>query len=181
MHNNKPAPVVRRQHFASGIVPPRPTALMRALRLSLTILSEGVRPALRHPQVFKNAPDPLRSCPTDRLALMLDDALDALRADQTLSGEQKLEQALSLPRTLEAHIRARLAPAPVQSLVEHGLRVSRTDAHEDATLAEFLAHPHDPAIAMRAADMARREAREKVTFADHVMAFFTRTHRGSAA
>ena len=170
----------RRQHFTSGLVPLRPTPLMRALRLALTVMSDGVRPELRQPQAFKNAPNLDRSCPTDRLAVMIDDVCDALTA-APVSPTQRLEQALSLSRTIEAHVRAKLAPAPALSLKEHALQVSRTDAAGDMTLAEYLANPNDPSIALRAAEMAAHESREHQGLADRLRAAFHLRPRGSAA
>jgi len=179
--SNQQTPVARRELITAGILPARPTPLMRALRTALYAMSDGVRTSLRRPQAFYNAGDPLRSCPTDRLAFMVDDALDALKADTSLSAEAKLEQALILPFALEAHVRAKLAAAPAMSLKEHALRVSRTDAAGDMTMAEFLANPSDPASALRAADMAEQEGREHLGLADRIRSIFHLRTRGSAA
>lgn len=177
---NKPVSVARRQLIHVGVLPPKQSALMRALRFALTRMSDGVRNHVAQPQAFYNAGDATRSCPTDRLALMIDQACDAVAAQPGRSSEEKLEQLLALPRTIEAHIRARLAPAPALSPKEHALRVSRTDAAEDMTLAEYLANPNDPSTALRAAEMAEVEAREKLGWATQVRAFFHRHHPRTA-
>jgi len=181
-HSNEQTPVARRERFTSGYLPPRQTPLMRALRDAMRYTVRDSITLARERQSWYNAGSPDRSCPTDRLAILVDDAIDAVQANTSIDVATKREQLLALPRTLEAHILARLAPAPVLSVKEHALRVSRTDAAEDMTLAEHLANPGDPSIALRAAEMAEHEAREKLTWATAIRAFFLRTtHRGSAA
>ena len=183
MASTQQTSVARRQLIAAGVLPPRLTPLMRELRSAVTAMTDDVRTELAHPQAAYNAADPHRSCPTDGVARLVDEALDALRAlpREAMSAEQKLEQGLALSRAIEAHVRAKLAPAPAMSPTEHGLRVSRTDAAEDVTLAEHLAHPNDPAIAIRAAQMAEREAHEKLGWAARTRAFFQLRPRGSVA
>ena len=180
MATTQQTPVARRKQILAGVLPPKQTPLIRVLRDAMSATVRGVKPLLRRRFVFDNAGNPDRHCCTDALAIAVEDALQALQASRLTALEQR-EQAMALPRALEAYVAARFAPIPV-SLTEQLLRASRTDAAEDMTLAEALAHPSDPSVQLRAADMMAHEAREKLSVATAIRAFFHRTtHRGSAA
>ena len=129
----------RGQHQATSAVSRAHLLRIRELREAFVAMAANCRPRVQKLWRFKNAACPDRYSPTDAIAAAIDDCIQA---------GASLDDVLTLPRAIEAQVRARFAVAAPE-FTEALLRESRVDAMADMIQAEALAHPNCPTTVQR--------------------------------